>query len=270
MPELPEVETVARDLAQCVAGKRIRRLEIFDPKLTINPAQFPRDRVIRSVTRIGKEVVFDLSAHTGKTRALWLSVHLRMTGRLIYTEETNSAETRHVRAIIILDRGSVLFKDSRRFGTMRLLTSLDKAFTGGLDPLSCAFSARKLAELLNGSRQEIKPWLLRQDRLVGFGNIYASEALFAARIAPDRTAESLTAPEIRRLYTNTRRLFARAIKYCGTTISDFQNGRGQDGGFRRFLKVYGRENRPCRRCGELIIRRVQQGRSTYHCPSCQS
>jgi len=270
MPELPEVETVARELSSSVAGRRIRRLEVLDSKLTINPAQLPRGRIIRSVTRVGKEVVFDLSTKTGRMRRLWLCVHLRMTGRLLSAESAEPFEKRHLRARLILDRGEVLFFDSRRFGVMRLLTNLDDAFAGGIDPLSDEFSAAKLAELLRGSHQEIKPWLLRQDRLVGFGNIYASEVLFAARIAPDRTAESLSHREVQRLFTNTRRLLQRAIKYCGTTISDFQNSRGQSGSFRRFLKVYGREGRPCRRCGECIERQVQQGRSTFHCPSCQS
>ena len=269
MPELPEVETVARDLAPVLKGRRLRRLEVFDPKLIIRSERLPRGRTIREVTRVGKEVVIGLSAPTGGKRRLWLCVHLRMTGRLIWSPEAPPAEVRHLRAKIVLDRGNLLFIDSRRFGIMRLLGSLDNAFTGGVDPLSESFTVPRLAELLARSRQEIKPWLLRQDRLVGCGNIYASEILFAARLAPDRTAGSLTSQEIKRLYGNTRRVLNRAIKYCGTTISDFQDGRGRSGGFQRLLKVYGRDGRPCRRCGEPVVRLVQQGRSTFFCPVCQ-
>jgi len=269
MPELPEVETIVRGLAPLVGGCRVRKLKVYDPKLTIQPGQLPRGRIIHDVTRVGKEIIIDVSHKTGRKKPLWLCIHLRMTGRLIWSDSPPT-DTRHLRARLFLDRGNLLFFDSRRFGVLRLLTTLDNAFTNGIDPLSENFTVARLTELLADSRQEIKPWLLRQDRLVGFGNIYASEVLFAARLAPDRIAASLNPAEIKRLHSNTRRLLERAIKYCGTTFSDFLDGRGQSGGFRRLLKVYGREDQPCRRCKQPIICLVQQGRSTFYCPRCQS
>ncbi len=269
MPELPEVETIVRDLAPVVTGRRIRSLAVLDRKLASASLRRVHGRVIQSVNRIGKEIVFDLGRNCRKKSPLWLCVHLRMTGRLVYTEESAQTRQKFLRARIDLDQGRLLFIDLRRFGIMRLLTDLTGAFPTGIEPLSEGFTARKLGELLAGSTAEIKPWLLRQDKIVGLGNIYASEILFAARIAPDRAASSLNATETKRLYNNTRRVLNRAIKYCGTTFSDFQGGHGQSGRFRRMLKVYGREGKTCFRCGGEILRLAQQGRSTFFCPDCQ-
>lgn len=269
MPELPEVETVVRDLAPVLTGRRVRKLEIIDSKLTVRPDQLPRNRLIRDVFRRGKEIVLDISPKTKSQKPLWLCVHLRMTGKLIWSDSPYRSRDHHLRARISLDRGNLLFIDPRRFGIIRLLSCLDEAFSSGVDPLSGEFTLRRLSDLLSPSRQEIKPWLLRQDRLAGLGNIYASEILFAAKLHPGRHAGSLTRAEIKRLHGNTRRLLERAIKFCGTTIADFQDGHGQRGRFRNYLKVYGRQGAPCRRCGLPIERIVQQGRSTFFCPACQ-
>jgi len=269
MPELPEVETIVRGLAPLLTGRKVRKLEVFDTKLNLDPGDLPRNRLIRKIYRHGKEIVLDLSCSGKRSRPLWLCVHLRMTGKLIWTPPPYSPPDRYLRARIALDHGDLLFIDTRRFGTMRLLNDLADAFPPGLDPLAPEFTPATLADLLGESTQAIKPWLLRQDRLLGLGNIYASEILFAARIAPQKPAGSLTPDEIRRLHLHTCKILERAIKYCGTTFSDFRDERDQSGRFRRFLKVYGREGSPCRRCGRPIQRVVQQGRSTFFCPSCQ-
>lgn len=269
MPELPEVETIVRGLTPLLAGRSVRKLVVFDRKLDLDPRRLPRDRIIRSVYRHGKEIVLDLSRTGKRPQPLWLCVHLRMTGQLIWTPDSASPSEPHLRARVILDRGGLLFIDTRRFGTMRLLDDLAGAFPPGLDPLAPEFTPGALADLLGESTQEIKPWLLRQDRLVGLGNIYASEILFAANILPTRSAGSLIPEEKRRLHRHTRRILERAIKYCGTTFSDFRDERGRSGRFLRFLKVYGRECDPCRRCGRPVQRALQQGRSTFFCPACQ-
>jgi formamidopyrimidine-DNA glycosylase len=269
MPELPEVETVVRGLAPLLVGRKVRKLEVLDPKLDLHPSRLPRNRMIRRVHRHGKEIIIDLSQRGKPQKPLWLCVHLRMTGKLIWTPPPSAPPERHLRARIALDRGDLLFVDARRFGTMRLMSDLAGAFPPGLDPLAPEFTPAALADLLEQSIQAIKPWLLRQDRLIGLGNIYASEILFAAKIPPTRPAGSLTPDEIRRLHRHTRHLLERAIKYCGTTFSDFRDERGRSGRFRRFLKVYGREDDPCRRCGRPVQRLVQQGRSTFCCPACQ-
>ncbi len=270
MPELPEVETVVRELRPVLTGKRITKTEIFDPKIIISPKSIPRGRMIRSVARIAKEIVIDVSSTGGWPKPLWLWIHLRMTGRLIWSTAPELAGRRQLRARFTLDDGYLLFYDTRRFGVLRVITDLTNQFSPGIDPLSDLFTPAAFADLLSDARQEIKPWLLRQDRLVGMGNIYASEALFGAKIHPARTGSSLTPAERKRLHAHIRRLLERAIKYCGTTIADFQDGRGQTGRFRRLLKVYGREGRSCLRCKTPIERFVQQGRSTFFCPNCQN
>ncbi len=139
----------------------------------------------------------------------------------------------------------------------------------GVDPLSDELDVGLFHKLLGNGRQDLKAWLLRQDRLVGLGNIYASEILYAARLDPRRGVSSLSRNEVRRLHGATKRILDRAIERCGTTFSDFQDARGQSGGFARFLKVYRREGAPCRRCKKQISRIVQHGRSTFFCDSCQ-
>ena len=272
MPELPEVETVARQAAPLVRGQRLRRLEIFDPKLVMDGVRALSGRVIEDVFRLGKQVVIALAPKKGGKRAIWLCVHLRMTGRLSWQPKKGRSpgEQKHLRAALILERGSLLFIDVRRFGTLRICRSLDEIRPAGAEPLAPEFTAHRLAELLAGSPQELKPWLLRQDRIVGLGNIYVAEVLFMTGIHPRRMAGSLSQKEIKALHRALRQLLRKAIKYCGTTFSDFQTTQGQSGEFRRFLKVYGRAGEPCAKCGEEIERFTQQGRGTFFCPACQN
>lgn len=266
MPELPEVETVARQLASRLNGRTVQRLTLRDPKLRgARRTPTVRGRTVERVFRHGKQVAFDFGAGRGK-KPRYLLVHLRMTGRLIFDPEP-VART-HVRARFDLDRGRLLFVDPRRFGTFAWYGSLDEA-PQAVDPVGPEFTAERLAQLLQGSRQEVKVWLLRQDRLVGLGNIYASEILFAARLSPFKRVDRLTRDEIARLHRATRRILVRAIDSCGTTFSDFQDARGVEGSYQDFLKVYAREGKPCRRCRIPIERRVQQQRSTFYCPACQ-
>ena len=269
MPELPEVETVARQLASRITGRRVRSFRILDPLLRNGRTPPLRERTVEDVGRLGKQVLLQLSPRPGRHDPLWALIHLRMTGRLIYTDGVDGSARRHLRARMTFDRGALLFVDTRRFGTLHWLRSREEGEPEGLDPLSPAFTPRALAELLDGSGQELKPWLLRQDRLVGLGNIYASEILYAARLSPFRPAGSLTPAEVRRLHSATRRVLRRAIESCGTTFSDFQDARGIEGSYQRLLAVYDRSSRRCRRCRTPIERSVQQQRSTFYCPGCQ-
>ncbi len=239
---------------------------------------------IAEVARVGKRIVLTLGPREGARRdgPLHLEVHLRMTGRLLWAPawpvgRSGRGERRGgagpgrrrlppPRAVLVLDRGAVLFVDPRRFGTLRW--SEERPAPGGLDPTGPGFTTEALARLLAGARTPIKPWLMRQDRLEGFGNIYASEVLHAARIDPRRPAGSLTRDEVRRLAAATRRILRAAIRHCGTTFSDFQGVLGTVGGYRRYLAVYGRAGEPCPRCGAPIERIVQQQRSTFFCPRC--
>lgn len=275
MPELPEVETVANQLAPLARGRRVLRFELFDPKLQalIEHPDAAAGRIIEDVRRFGKQAVIIFkpeAGEPGRHSPLWLCVHLRMTGRLVWSERPDAIPRPPLRARLALDRGYILFGDVRRFGTMRLTRSAEDLAPGGLDPVGPDFTAPALATLLEGSRQELKPWLLRQDRLEGVGNIYASEILFAARLSPLRPAGSLAPAEIRRLHQATVKILKLGIECGGTTFSDFQNAHGLAGEFQKRLTVYGRSGEPCRRCGGAVERIVQQSRSTFYCPRCQA
>jgi formamidopyrimidine-DNA glycosylase len=139
----------------------------------------------------------------------------------------------------------------------------------GVEPLSRHLTATTLGELLGHSRQPLKIWLLRQDRLVGLGNIYASEILFAARLSPLRPAGDLSPEEVQRLHRAMRRVLRAAIDCCGTTFSDFQDAHGAAGSFQECLAVYSRAGDPCHLCETPVKRLVQQQRSTFWCPRCQ-
>lgn len=268
MPELPEVETVARQLHPHLVGRRVKRLTILDPRLRGGGTPRVAGRRIVAVRRSGKRVLLEFSATQRGRSALYLAVHLRMTGRLLWLPRAASEE-RHLRARFDLDRGQLQFIDTRRFGTFDWYRDASAAESSGLDPLSAEATPAAYGRLLAGSRQPLKPWLLRQDRLVGLGNIYASEILHAARILPDRPAGSLDRAEIGRLARKTRAILERAIVNCGTTFSDFQDAHGVEGSYQAFLAVYDREGQRCRRCRSEIRRLVQQQRSTYYCGGCQ-
>jgi len=269
MPELPEVETVARQLAPSLTGRVVERLILLDPLLRSGRRPRLRGRVIAEVSRAGKQVLLSFAPAPGAPRPLWLAVHLRMTGRLTWSAEPSRAGRTHLRARLDLDRGALLFHDTRRFGTFTWHGSAEEARPAGLDPLSPALTAARLARLLGKGRQNVKAWLLRQDRLAGLGNIYASEILHAARISPLRSTATLREGEIRALFRSTRRILRRAIENCGTTFSDFQDARGLTGSYQRFLAVYGRAGERCGRCRGTVRMTIQQQRSTFFCPGCQ-
>jgi len=269
MPELAEVETVARQLAAKIIGRRLVKLEINDQKLAFENRTLVLGRTVQKVFRSGKEIVLDFSSTRKSPHNLWLAVHLRMTGRLVWHPKNKSAKEKHMRAVLYFIGGQVRFCDSRRFGLMRVATTAEAVAPSGLDPTSAQFTVAALGDLLRRSNQEIKPWLLRQDRLVGLGNIYAAEILFAAGIDPRRAGRSLTPLEIKRLHAAARKILQNAIRHGGTTISDFADCEGEAGGYMPFLAVYGRDGERCRRCKETVERIVQQQRSTFYCPACQ-
>ena len=274
MPELPEVETIARQLAPALQGRMVRGLTVLDPRLSLPPARAVVGRQVGAVGRLGKQVVLRLDAGPGQGPRLgprWFVVHLRMTGRLLWQPDPVPASLPHTRARLRLEGGALLFVDPRRFGTLALLDSLVPAQPRGLDPLAPEHSVERLAALLAGAgaRQPIKAWLMRQDRLVGLGNIYASEVLFRARLDPRREAGRLRSGEIARLHAALVAVLRAAIAHCGTTFSDFQDAHGVTGSYQHFLQVYQREGLPCPRCAAPVRRLVQQQRSTFFCPRCQ-
>ena len=270
MPELPEVETIVRDLARLLPGARIKEVEVLRPDLIEDDtpdgfAEKIRGKKIRGVERRAKNIVMDLGA--GR-----LLVNLGMTGRLLVAREADEEPT-HLGVRLRLDRGRELrYHDVRRFGR---LWTLDEAgwrtWDGGLgvEPLSDGFSEAWLAEAAAKSRVAIKVWLMDQARVVGVGNIYASEALFRAGVDPRRPANTLAAEELARVREGVRQVLQEAIDHRGTTFLDYRDARGEEGAFASRLKVYDREGEPCPGCKGRIERIVQGGRSTFFCPSCQ-
>lgn len=272
MPELPEVETVARGLRASLVGRTIIGVEVFWPRSVIppNPAAFTRrltGQTVTGVERRGKWVVISLSGGDG------LLVHLRMTGQLVLeTEECPGG--RHVRVLLLLDDGRHLcFSDTRKFGRLWLVDDPAEALGDlGPEPLADDFTAARLRKMLAQRRGRIKPLLLNQRFLAGLGNIYTDEALWRAGIHPLRRADTLTPAEVRRLHRAIRSVLRAAIASGGTTLPDaaYQQPDGQSGEFASRLTVYGRAKQPCPRCGTIIERIKVSQRGTHLCPHCQS
>lgn len=267
MPELPEVETVARQLDLFLPGRTLQALTVLDPKLAHLEASAPAllGRRLGPVGRSGKRVILSLEGGGGG----WLAVHLRMTGRLL-AGESHAPDPAHLRLRLGLDRGRLDFADCRRFGTVDWLREEEELAPPGLDPFDPACTPSALAALAGGSPSPLKSWLLDQKRICGLGNIYVCEILHACRLSPHRSAGSLAAAQWRTLVREMRRILSLAIEHCGTTFSDFQDSRGGEGSFGGLLRVYGRAGLPCLRCGGTVTRESQAQRGSWWCPGCQA
>jgi formamidopyrimidine-DNA glycosylase len=272
MPELPEVETIRRQLAPALEGRRIEAVHVLDPRWS-EPAppeaieDALRGRTIEHVGRRGKYLIVSLEddAH--------LVTHLRMTGNLLITPDAEDPP--HLRVAIGLDDGSrLLFVDVRRFGTGDVLLGSDALsdyFDSrlGVEPLSVDFTAEALRALARGRKQPVKAFLLNQERVAGVGNIYADEALWRARIHPQRPAGELDPAELKALHRGIRTALKAGIERQGATLRDYRTPDGGSGAMQHEFKVYGREGEPCDRCGTPIEKIRAAGRGTWYCPNCQ-
>ncbi|MFO7265540.1 MAG: DNA-formamidopyrimidine glycosylase [Limnochordales bacterium] len=281
MPELPEVETVRRQLAAALPGRTVVDVDVRLARTVQNAtpeelAAFVRGRAFAGVGRRGKYLLLPLQPRReggAGDEPEQLVVHLRMTGRLTVAGAREAADP-YTRVVFVLDDGRELrFADVRTFGTIHLCGPGRPAPRGlqelGPEPLDDAFTPDVLAAALRGRRAPVKAVLLDQRCVAGVGNIYADEALFAAGIHPGRAAASLTAEETALLHAALREVLEKAIAFGGTTIRDYVNGNGAPGGFQRCLQVYGRAGEPCPHCGEPIARLRLAGRGTHFCPRCQ-
>jgi formamidopyrimidine-DNA glycosylase len=268
MPELPEVETIARGLARRVTGDGVESVWLGQKKEPLKSsapeivAALERSR-ISAVGRMGKHIVFDL--HRGKDRSQFI-VHLGMTGHLqVCDPQTEIAK--HTHAIVKLDSGRELrFVDPRRFGRLSVSSNGNFATTG-IEPLEVDLDSFIL--LFRGRKTPIKSALLNQKLLRGVGNIYADESLFRAGIRPRRRAASITRDQLAKLHTGVRGVLKEAIKLGGSSISDYVDADGEEGFFQLRHRVYGREGEPCLVCKTPIKRVVIAGRSSHYCPKCQ-
>lgn len=275
MPELPEVETIRRQLDPRLVGRTITRARVSDPLLTapLLPEAFEATVTGRTVTGLGRRGKYLLATLDGDDI---LCLHLRMTGRLHWRAgPLPEGEERFLRALFTLDDGATItFGDQRRFGRAWLIpagTDQDAYWHGrvGPEPLDDAFTAERLGALLRGRRVGIKAALLNQALLAGVGNMYADEALFQARVHPERPAGELTRDEVRRLHRAVRDRLRVAIEAGGASIDSYRDGLGNKGQMQELLRVHLHRGEPCPRCGTTILKGVVAQRGTYWCPSCQ-
>lgn len=265
MPELPEVETVVRQVRPALVGRRITAVRILWPRSIARPAarRFATElpgRRITAVRRRGKFWILDLD--DGRA----LVGHLRMTGRL---HAGPAPDESHARVLFELDRGRLVFADVRKFGRLALVERLEQA-TGALGPEPLDLRGDWLHAALHARRRRLKPLLLDQGFLAGLGNIYVDESLHRAGLHPLRSSASVTRPQAEALAAAIRETLARAIAADGSSFDTFyRTPEGRPGAFQDQFAVYGRGGRPCRACGTTIRRLVVGQRGTHVCPRCQ-
>lgn len=264
MPELPEVETIRREIVEALSGKKISEVLINNPRvIRQQPQEFKRGvegRTITGALRKGKLLIIELSGGVS------LAVHLKMTGQFVYPGKGTAS-----RVSFRFSDGTLLdFNDTRLFAELRLVEDWKQlAFVRGLGPDPFEMTQEAFNALLTGRRTKIKVLLMDQGCIAGIGNLYAVEMLFAARIHPERQAGSLSADEKKRLYQAMRDILSSAIKFQGSSVDDYVRLTGDQGRFVPHLKVYGREGKPCAGCKGKVKRTTMGGRGTYFCPSCQ-
>ncbi len=287
MPELPEVETVARQLEPELEGHRIESLEVLDGRWSrpLPPAELAAAVTGSTILGLGRRGKYLLLALDGDRT---LVMHLRMTGNLVLVEGEDvldpsegrrlyqgerTTEARHLRARFVLDDGRELwFTDPRRFGEAFLIDDADlpaRFARLGVEPLSDEFTPEHLGEVAAGRQAPLKSFLLDQSRVAGVGNIYADEALHRARLHPLSPAGSMKPEHWEALRDGVVASLEAGIEAGGSSIDDYRDGRGEKGTMQEKFLVHTREGQPCPSCGGAIVRIVVGGRSTYFCPSCQ-
>lgn len=265
MPELPEVETIKRELEKAVLGKKITEIIINNPKVIKHPGPQNfinglKNTVINNILRKGKLLILELSS--GKS----LAVHLRMTGQLIYPGSGRTS-----RVSLKLSGGKWLdFNDRRLLGEVRLLDDWrDLKFIKELGPEPFDLTEPQFKQMLAHKKTKIKPLLMDQTFISGVGNLYAAEALFRARINPLRQASSLSGQEKGLLFKEIKDTLKEAIKHQGSSVDQYVQLTGKPGSYVKYHKVYDRDGKPCLVCKTPIKRISLAGRGTYFCPKCQ-
>ncbi len=267
MPELPEVETIRRDLQRGILNKIIKRVHIFDSRILRQPAKEISQKLsgcaIEAVVRRGKALALELSSGEH-----WI-VQVMMTGQLIL----NGPRGRHTRlALDFTDGDCLLYNDQRVFGQLRVVADFqDVPYFRilGPEPFDDAFNDAYIAAYLKKTKRPIKNVLLDPGFVAGIGNIYASEILFQCRISPKRRGHRIKLSEAALLHQHTNAVLKQAIAMRGSSMRNYLDGAGKKGKFNQRLKVYARAGKPCAHCGSPIERIVQAGRSTFYCMKCQ-
>jgi formamidopyrimidine-DNA glycosylase len=271
MPELPEVETIKRQLNKRIKGKKIRDVEIKLPKLVKCPLKKFKEAVqgsiIKKISRRAKLLIIELS------NGYCLITHLKMAGQLVL----NDMPHKHTCLIYHFnDKNRLVFNDLRRFGFVRLIQKKDladflKEKKFGPEPLSKKFTLNLFKEILNKRKKaKIKPLLMNQNFLAGIGNLYSDEILFLAKVLPYRKSGTLKDIEIKRIYQAIKKILSLAIIKGGSTSATYLDAEGKKGKYFPLVKVYRRNGKPCFNCGTEIQRIIINGRSAHFCPKCQN
>lgn len=287
MPELPEVETIVRGLRAAMTGARVISVDVHLPKMVHLSVRTLRRRIVGSrVARVHRRAKLVL---VGLSVAWTIVIHLKMSGQLIWRQRrgrlvvgghpipggVEALPNRYSHVILGTDRGTLFFNDQRQFGFLKLVrsSSLERWLEAqgfGPEPLSAGFTETVWQSILGRvRRRRLKSALLDQRVIAGVGNIYADEACHVARIRPTRRVSSLRPTDRRALYRGLRRVLRLSLRHGGTTADAYRRANGQPGGMQPFLRVYGRQGRPCRRCGGTIVKIVLAQRGTHFCPDCQ-
>ncbi len=278
MPELPEVETIRRDLDPLLLGRTIVSFTVLpgaERLLVGAPEDYVRSRLVGQaigpLERRGKYLLLPLQdADSAQPSGTWI-IHLRMTGSLRHRSR-NAPADKFLRALIELDDGNELrFIDIRKFGTFEVVDDLDARFAGklGPEPLTPEFNVEALWAALRGRRTALKSALLDQSNVAGLGNIYVDEALFLAHLHPEAPAGSLRPKERAALTKAVERVLRDGIANRGASFRDYTDGKGAQGSQQYFVRVFRRTGEPCDECGAEIRRSVVGGRSSHWCPRCQ-
>ena len=287
MPELPEVENVRMQLLAKIKGKTIKSIQVFNQKSADNNKKFAKileGKTFKTIDRIGKLMIFSFTNEDD----LFLLAHLKMTGQFFYADQKSilggghtmqeidrrSLPNKHTRIHFILtDNSNLYFNDMRIFGYIKIANKDEVALAKakfGEEPISNTFNHQSFFERLQKRNTPIKAALLDQTFVAGLGNIYVDEALFAAKVRPDRTASSLTKKEARDVITAGGKIMLHSIEIGGTTFKDFADIDGHAGNFTEFLKVFSKQDTPCSRCKKTKIQKMRvAGRGTHFCPNCQ-
>jgi len=271
VPELPEVETVARSLRRIIIDQTIRDVDIHNSD-RIHPqkrrfAEILSGTIVTGIKRRGKNILIELS----NEYTLW--VHLKMTGHFDYRPSSEPVEKHDHIVFHLADNGHNLrYNDYRRFGRLRLFPTAQIMRQKGLadlGPEPLEISSNDFLRRMKSSQRMIKPALLDQTFLAGLGNIYTDEALFRSRIHPRRRTDSLSSHKIEELHGHIQDILRRAIRLMGTSVDTFTGLDGRPGRYQKYLLIYGREGEPCSRCERPIRREKIGSRSAHYCPYCQ-
>lgn len=286
MPELPEVETIRQDLKKKILNKTISKIIVSNKKIIHTPlSDFLKNltkNCFTDIKRRGKLLIFHLKLYD-----VFLLIHLKMTGQLIYTTNTiviagghstskkpEPLPNRHTHVTIIFsNHNQLFFNDLRQFGYLQLVSKnqlkqiLEKY---GIEPLTKNFTYHKFKNIFTNKKTNLKSILLNQRLIAGIGNIYADEICFDAKINPKTSAQRLSSQNIKKLYHSTQKIIKNAIKHRGTTTNNYRDGNGNMGNYKNLLKVYGQEKKLCPSCQKFLITKIKfAGRGTHFCPYCQ-